>query len=42
MKIKKTWYFVAYTGNNGSITGNAEFGMLDKYFDFKKSNRFYY
>lgn len=36
MKIKKTWYFVAYTGNDGSITGNAEFGMLDKYFDFKK------
>ena len=23
MKIKKTWYFVAYTGNDGAVTGNV-------------------
>lgn len=37
MKIKKTWYFVAYTGNDGSVTGNVELGMFDKYFNFKKA-----
>ena len=41
MKIKKTWYFVAYTGNNDTVNGNIEIGMFDKHFDFKKSNRYY-
>ena len=37
MKIKKTWYFVAYTGNDGAVTGNVELGIFDKYFNFKKA-----
>lgn len=37
MKIKKTWYFVAYTGNNDTVNGNIEIGLFDKHFDFKKA-----
>lgn len=37
MKIKKTWYFVVYSANGGSIIGNIEIGLFSQHFDFKKA-----
>lgn len=37
MKIKKTWYFVVYTANNGKEIGNTEIALFDQHFNYKKA-----